>query len=230
MLYRVLYWIAAAGYATRPDIALAMGIDMQILAARKSSLLAIARACKTLEEEALIDQTQAKLWYSTFTLLRLTQTGVAYCKEFFPWKVIPSDWNKLIQYHNGMRDINHAAAVLVFSYQARLRGWAVEVMPHEKVLNTKPDVQISKNQESLYVEVEMKASHAKGKIDKWRKQDELQGNVVLCMLSAQGAANIAHYLKEKPFPRFQIASLQRLLFTAYQESGPGQLWSYLSED
>ena len=230
MLYRVLYWIAAGGYATRPDIALSMGMNMQISTIKKAGLLSIARACNTLEKENLICQTQSRLWHATISLLRLTHTGRAYCQENFPWKVHYTDWDKLIQFHNGLKWINHATTVLVFAYQARLRGWTVEVLPYEADLNTQPDVRIIKDQKQTFVEVEMKASHAKSKLEKWQKQEQIQENVALCMLSTQGAANIAQYFKKHTFYRYQIASVQHLILTAYQEGGPGKLWSFLSEE
>jgi hypothetical protein len=224
-LYRTLYWIAVGGFSTRPDLALAMRMDMKTTEAKKASLRTIARACATLEKESLIVQTPANLWRMKLNLIRLTNYGVDYCVKSFDWPVIWNDWDKLIHHHNGLEYIRHSAAVLIFAYHVRLRGWEAEVLPYEQLLNTEPDLLIKKQGIKLFVEIEMKASHAAAKQLKWSKQNQLQGCNAICMLSTQGAENIARILRKRGVSRYYVASIQHLLRTTYHLNGPGDLWS-----
>jgi len=71
---------------------------------------------------------------------------------------------------------HHTTAVLAFVYHARLRGWNVEVLPEMGRIRAIPDALIEKDDERIFVEVEL----GNGKRQKWYNQRELQGYVAFC--------------------------------------------------
>lgn len=148
LLYRVLYWIGLGGLSTVSDIALAIGFDMSTRRAKDTNRQRIGRACKILEEEHLICEDNTKFWrVKKFYMLRLSDTGIEYCQNTFGWELIKSDWDKLIQWHNGILYPEHSAMVLNFAFHARLRGWKATVLPHDLENSSEPDVMISKGEE-----------------------------------------------------------------------------------
>jgi len=66
--------------------------------------------------------------------------------------------------------------VLVFAYQARLRGWSAGVVPEVDAGRFYPDVTVAKDGESFYVEVEL----SEGKPAKWHNMAKAQGVIALC--------------------------------------------------
>jgi len=95
--------------------------------------------------------------------------------EAMGWTVREGDLGRLRRLHRGDELEAHAAAALIFLYQARARGWRGMAMP-EVEGPAVPDAVVEKG-ERLYVEVERSGEE---KPEKWRNLTALQGRVALC--------------------------------------------------
>ncbi len=118
---------------------------------------------------------------SVLRVVRLTQKGREFC-QMLGWEPVQSDWERLIELHQGERMEAHTVAVLLFAMHARARGWSTEVMPPVAGRSI-PDIRVWRDDASHYVEVEL------GKRDrpaKWKHLDDLQGYVALCAGDMQG--------------------------------------------
>ncbi len=118
---------------------------------------------------------------SALRMVRLTQKGRKLCR-MLGWEPVQSDWDLLIEKHQGEQMKEHTLAVLLFAMHARARGWQTEVMP---VVDgpAQPDIRVSRDGETHYVEVEL------GKRDrpaKWKNLAKLQGYVALCAADLAG--------------------------------------------
>lgn len=91
---------------------------------------------------------------------------------------VQSEWERLIKLHAGNDQPRHTAAVLYFAYQARRRGWQVQILPQISH-GSEPDVLLTRSDQRLYVEVER--GHSKK--DKWLAQEDLQGFAAFCALT-----------------------------------------------
>lgn len=93
------------------------------------------------------------------------------------WPVHEGDWERMRRLHEkGNYQPQHTAAVLAFVYQARLRGWAVGVMPKVDGGRFQPDAVVEKGNESYYVEVELDEQ----KPGKWHNMARYQGVIAFC--------------------------------------------------
>lgn len=110
---------------------------------------------------------------------RLSQNGKSLCAAL-GWPVLPSDLEKIIVFHDGNTQPHHAAMVLEFAWQARRRGYRVEVMPTVPDARVVPDVYVYRCYgDCAYVEVE----RGRNKQDKWFNLNMLQGFAALCTLT-----------------------------------------------
>ena len=110
-------------------------------------------------------------------VVRLTELGKGLCSNW-GWSVVLSDWERLIENHNGEEQPHHTAMVLDFSRQARSRGYKVDVMPVVESRFTIPDVYVERGaSEKTYVEVE----RGRHKPEKWRNLYGLQGFIAVCL-------------------------------------------------
>ena len=115
--------------------------------------------------------------HSRVALLRLTPRGEA-LSRVLGVEPVESEWARLLRLHQGARQPRHTAAVLTFAYYARWRGWRVSLLP-DVAHSSEPDVLIEQCTRRFYVEVEL--GHAR--LDKWRRQEDLQGFAALCALT-----------------------------------------------
>ncbi|MDR7574296.1 MAG: hypothetical protein QN194_15390 [Armatimonadota bacterium] len=96
--------------------------------------------------------------------------------EVMGWEIREGDWARLRRLHQGEDLEAHTAAVLVFLYQARVRGWRAMAMPSVEG-PAAPDAVVERDGERFYVEVERSGEE---KPEKWRNLAALQGRVALC--------------------------------------------------
>jgi len=89
-----------------------------------------------------------------------------------------SEWARLMRLHGGKQQQGHALLVLLFAWQARKRGWKVEVCPDVDGL-AEPDVLIEKGDERIFVEVEAESGTGERRMKKWQNIVDLQGFVAL---------------------------------------------------
>jgi hypothetical protein len=98
-------------------------------------------------------------------LVRLSQKGINVGRSF-GWEVKESEWSRLIRLHEkGNGSEKHTASILWFTYQARRRGWQVDVMPDLGDPLIAPDLRVTKKNQTVLVEVEMQPHR---NWEKWR--------------------------------------------------------------
>lgn len=110
-------------------------------------------------------------------VVRLTEFGKALCLS---WNlpVVISDWEKLIEQHNGEEQLRHTAMVLDFTWQARRRGYKVEVQPIVQSNFMIPDVFVERGAtDKAYVEIE----RGRYKSGKWWNLFLMQGFTATCV-------------------------------------------------
>jgi hypothetical protein len=114
---------------------------------------------------------------------RLTDLGREMCASF-GWTVVSSDWDRLIEHHQGESQKEHTLAVIYFAMLARVRGWATQIAPDRDGPATPDLVVIGRGQKHL-VEVELSARGGQKQTRKWRNLAEAQGHVALCAPTAK---------------------------------------------
>ncbi len=98
----------------------------------------------------------------------------------FGWRVKETELERMRQLHEkGKTEDKHTAAVLAFTYHARLRGWKAGVMPKPLTGNYRyaPDAVVAKGDREYHVEVELSWKVAD---PKWRNMARYRGVVALC--------------------------------------------------
>lgn len=179
----ILWCIAVKGSSTAQDIGLIMGEEYQ----------AFNPAFQRLEELRLIESFKGNL-LGPIKLYRLSEMGKTFCEEM-GWVVIKSDLEVLFDGHQGREQLRHTAAVLYFANKARSQGDSVILLPEISVQKSKyqPDILISNGTDEIYFEVELKA---RGKIEKWKWQMELQGFVAFFTLNSFRRIQIESQVKD----------------------------------
>jgi hypothetical protein len=129
----------------------------------------------------------------------LTPAGRVMYKSVFGKEPIETEWERLIRLHRGDQDKAHAAACLIFTLQARWRGYATTVVPNlPDAGRSRPDALIEKDGQSLAVEVELSE---KDNPAKWRNQAKVNGGVVvLCAGTEKRRQKLAEICRREKFP------------------------------
>jgi hypothetical protein len=107
--------------------------------------------------------------------------------EAMGWTVREGDLGRLRRLHRGDELEAHAAAALIFLYQARARGWRGMAMP-EVPGPASPDALVEKDGERYFVEVERSGAE---KERKWRNLQALQGLAAICAPSPEVRQRLA---------------------------------------
>jgi hypothetical protein len=146
-------------------------------------------------------------------VVRLTKLGKAMCSNW-GWTVLSSDWEKLIDHHNGNEQLRHTAMVLDFAWQARRRGYKVDVMPIVESNFLIPDVFVERGStDKAYVEIE----RGRYKSGKWWNLFLMQGFAAACMTSRASRRTIVQN-DIQPLGIGGLATdLQTLKYGAYRE-------------
>lgn len=154
-----------------------------------------------LEREGLVTVVRGKFGRFPYDILILTADGKAYVAELGV-PAVTSEWERLVEQHHGTRYLTHNLAVLLFAYQARKRGWGVEVLPEPPKPYLKPDVLVTKDGQRVFVEVEVLRHPRKQRggadntwLRKWINQHRVQGYVAVCTLTPARMAGIVTALK-----------------------------------
>lgn len=114
-------------------------------------------------------------------VVRLTNIGKA-ISSTLGWPIFHSDWERLIEHHNGEEQPRHTAMVLDFAWQARRRGYKVEVMPAVESQFIMPDVYVERGAaDKAFVEVE----RGRSKPEKWLNLIALQGYIGVCVMTQE---------------------------------------------
>jgi hypothetical protein len=151
---------------------------------------------------------------SRLAVCRLTEDGRELARTL-GWEPVESDWDKLVRWHEGDKQVQHTAGVLTFAYHARKRGWNCTVLPPVQDGQAAPDVLVEKDAERVYVEVEF----GEDRTEKWRAIKELQGLVALCAATGRK--------REKLVGECKLDGLKGMatdLESLIQDTGQGPLW------
>ena len=154
---------------------------------------------------------------SRLALLRLSEQGRKAGREL-GWIVVESEWERLIRSHEGLLFPRHTLGLLAFCWQARLRGWRVEILPQVGA-SLEPDVLISKGRVDIYVELEIQKH---GKLEKWKKVYAFQGFVALCSFVPQARFRLTTECKNVRLSG--IATDLQTLVKIIKYQGFGGLW------
>lgn len=110
------------------------------------------------------------------TVAQLTDKGRDLAEQF-GWTVNESEWERMQRLHEkGNYQSQPTLAVLIFAYQARLRGWSAGVMPELDAGRFYPDAIVKKDSEAYYVEVKL----GEAKPTKWATMARHGGYIALC--------------------------------------------------
>ena len=131
-------------------------------------------------------------------------------------KHVGEDLERVLRLLGGERKKAHAAAVSVFAYHARRRGYRTEVIP-EVEGPAEPDVLIVKDGEKAYVEVEA----GRDKEAKWRNEARLQGFVAVCAVKQAGQDALVEEIKALGIPG-RATHIERL---AKDKTNQVSLWA-----
>lgn len=159
-----------------------------------------------------------------FNIVELTEEGKKYCQSL-GWEPVQSDFELLKEKHRGEEQLRHSGCVLLFAMHARLRGWAVQLVPEVKEpvsmygRDYDPDLLIMLGETRSYVEVE---SHRKAsKITKWKNAYLAQTFVALCTITRQRRITLEKEVTEEGYVRCVSTDLETL--NKRLRDTPGQL-------
>ena len=156
---------------------------------------------------------------TTLILVRLTELGRDVLRACGV-QPVSSEWDRLLAAHGGSAQTAHAGLVCTFTYHARRRGYATTVCP-EVIGPAAPDAHVSRNDESLYVEVEDESGSSERRMRKWRNQAALQGRAALVAVTPAARTNLVNEACAAGVEHGVASDLQTLIET--QEIG-GPLW------
>ncbi len=156
---------------------------------------------------------------TTLILVRLTDLGREVLQACGV-EPIPAEWDRLRTAHGGSAQTAHAGLVCTFPYHARRRGYNTSVCPEVAGLAA-PDVQVTRPEGSLYVEVEDESGSSERRLHKWRNQAALQGCVALAAVTPLARTNLINEARAAGAAHGVATDLQTLVAT--QETG-GPLW------
>jgi len=170
---------------------------------------------------------KAGLWQVTtvrltvaVSLVQLTALGKELMAEIVVTPVL-SEWEQMQQRHRGGQgQRHHSAAVCLFAYHARLRGYRVLLCPYAPG-GAEPDLLIERDDESLYVEVQGRGGEVWQRADKWWSAYHVQGEAAICTLTPAQAVRYAREAQRVGVRRGRVTDLH----TRYR-SAPSSLWTH----
>ena len=141
------------------------------------------------------------------------------------WKVKETELERMRRLHEkGKTENKHTAAVLAFTYHARLRGWKAGVMPKPLTGNYRyaPDAVVAKGDKEFLVEVELSWKIAD---PKWRNMARHQSVVALCARNESHQQALVGDIENIIGANAPIiATNLRRLFKDVQKEPLGELW------
>jgi len=115
----------------------------------------------------------------------------------------------LIRMHRGGEWEHHTVGLLAFAWQARRRGWEVELMPEVSLDGVVPDARLGGDcMLTTYAEFEVRP---RGRVARWKRWGELaRDGIVVCTFTQSGARGIAREF-EQAGVRGDVVSLEELI-------------------
>lgn len=160
----------------------------------------------------------------TYALVRLTQRGQDLLRAL-GMKPVASEWERLECLHRGDAEAQakHTAAVCVFAYHARKRGYETLVCPPLDDAHAEPDLLLQRGNHRLYVEVQRRGGDPWRRAAKWWNLVRLQGKVALCAMTPDAAQRLVTELRRCDIEHYLITDLHTL-----HRQDPPALWTLQS--
>ena len=133
------------------------------------------RLLENLVEKNLVYSETIRGPYTSLSLYRLSPEGEKMYETLFHAKPVENEWARINRLHQGEQEVQHTMNIIAFTAHARARGYSTRTLPENKETSTPPDLWISRDGESLYVEVEL--SEKENPI-KWKNQAKLNNGKV----------------------------------------------------
>lgn len=185
----VLYAVARGGISSRMEIDRVVSV-VEGLSERTNS---VRRPVDDLVKSGLLVSDNIRMYKPFETGLavyRLSEDGKALC-ALWGWQVVESEWERLLRLHQGAAQEAHSVMALAFALHARLRGWDAVILPEVEGA-ARPDLQVERDGERWYVEVE----RGDGSRRKWKNLAELNdGRVALCAANEEGREKLVRDCK-----------------------------------
>jgi hypothetical protein len=141
------------------------------------------------------------------------------------WSVKETELERMKRLHEKNKTENeHTAAVLAFTYQARLRGWKAGVMPKSATSNYRyaPDAIVAKGDREYHVEIELSWKIAD---PKWRNMARHRRVVALCARHEKHQQMLVGDAESVIGANATIVATNlRTLFKDIQKEPLGELW------
>jgi len=175
---------------------------------------------KRLPESDLAHYETLPYFRSGLGVVRLSENGKMFCRQQ-NWPLVQSEWERLIELHEGETALQHTALVLAFAREARFRGYKTTVIPVVEGLSGRmlPDILVDDGRERVYVEVERSRVM---KTEKWENLDRLQGFTAFCVQSYSRRQRLSKRLGELGFTG--VAADLETLSQRRAGGDPGPLW------
>jgi hypothetical protein len=158
------------------------------------------------------------------TAVRLTDAGRELASSF-GWSVKETELERMRRLHEkGKTENKHTAAVLAFTYHARIRDWKSGVMPKIETGNYRysPDAIVAKGDREYHVEVELSWKIAD---PKWRNMARSRGVIALCARHESHQRALIGDVENVIGANKTIVSTNlRTLFKDVQKEPLGKLW------
>lgn len=169
---------------------LEMDIVVSSVAGIKPGAGSMHRMMEDLIEKNFVVSEMIRSPYTSLALHRLSPEGDRLFEALFHAKPVENEWARIIRLHQGEREPQHTMNIIAFTNHARRRGYSTRVLPESKETPTPPDLWVSRDGESLFVEVELSQKENPAK---WRNQAKLNnGKVAICAgTSAQREALVS---------------------------------------
>jgi hypothetical protein len=205
--------LVAAGYAMRLEACEFVGQRLGV----KPTSGSMKRLFEKLVRNGLLHSEVLRPGGIGAMFLTLTDAGREVC-ELCKIPVVESGYERMLRLHGGDDQKEHAAATVIFAYQARRRGWRTDVLP-EIEGPAEPDAVVwhDGQEEHVYVEVEL----GREKASKWKNIHNLQGFVALCAINAAAQGALVREIKQQNIPG-RATSIESLIRGTDEE---GQLWT-----
>jgi len=160
----------------------------------------------------------------TLTAVHLTDAGRELVSGL-GWSVKETELERMRRLHEyGKTENKHTAAVLAFTYHARLRGWIAGVIPKTAIGNNRyaPDAIVKKGGWEYHVEVELSWKIAD---PKWHNMARHRGVVAFCARHVSHQRALVGDVESVIGANAAIiATNLRTLFQDIQKEPLGELW------
>jgi len=205
--------LIACGLCLRVEVAELVGWRFGVSGRAGSVKRLFTGTRNSLDARGLIRIEVVQLGLMGVMIVGLTDLGRKIVKAC-GWEMVETEYERLKRLHGGDGQVKHATAVCAFAYQARRRGYRVQVVP-EVEGPAEPDALIVRDEERIYVEVEL----GRDKPEKWHNMVNLQGFVALCAANEEARKALATEVK-----RLRLPGRATDLGALIGEKDEGRLW------